>query len=189
MRIRVVRHGKPAYRYPPRGGWCHASAFNEALDAYDLAGLDTAWNPSRRPELSAARLFSSDLPRALETAVLCTGAAADKMHVSPVFREIPLPRWSPGRLRLPLFVWMAGSRLAWYFGWLRGAETRRQSTRRVERAADLLEKGGHENSDVLLFAHGFFLWLLGKELKRRDWKTSKKGIYRYLEVAEFRRGE
>lgn len=187
MRIRVVRHGKPAYRYPARGGWCTANVFNDALDAYDRAGLDPAWNRTRRPELAADRLFSSDLPRALETAVLCTGAAPDHMQVSPVFREVPLPRWRPGRLKLPLFVWMAGSRLAWQFGWLGGAEPKQQSLQRVVRAADLLEEAGRETGDVLLFAHGFFLFLLGRELGRRGWKTKKKGLYRYLEVGEFRR--
>lgn len=184
MQIRVVRHGKPDYRYPARTSRVDAQAFNAALDGYDRAGLDPDWNRPRRPDVGTGRLFSSDLPRALETAGLCSGRDRGAMYVSPLFREIPLPRFRPGRLRLPFFVWMLAARLSWYFGWHRAGETRRRSTERVRRAADLLEEGA-ATEEVLLFAHGFFLWLLGRELKRRGWRTHKQGLYRYLEFATF----
>ena len=187
MRIRVVRHGKPSYRYGSRNRRSDAAEFNESLDRYDRAGLEDEWNRARAPELSAAHIYVSDLPRAMETATLCTDLALDAMEVDAMFREVPLPRFREGRLRLPLFVWMAVARLTWYLGRVGHppTESRAEARERVRRAADALESGAGEHEDVLLFAHGFFLFLLGKELRRRGWSTAKRGLYHYMEVAEF----
>ena len=186
MKISCVRHGKPEFQYPHGGKRLWAHEFNRLLDSYDAAGLDWEWNRSRAGGiLLEGFTVSSDLPRALETARLLSGAAPS--HTSSLYREVPLPRFQDGRRRMPGALFMALSRLGWFLGTMPGPETRRETSRRVALAADELEELCREKKQVCLYAHGFFLWLLGSELRRRKWHTSKRGAYRYLEAAHFLR--
>ncbi len=184
MKITCVRHGKPEFVYPSGRARLTAFEFNELLDRYDAAGLDWPWNLER----NANRQFvgfslSSDLPRAVETAHLVSGAAPAQQ--SELYREVPLPRFRVKERRLPGALFMGISRLGWYLGTMRGPELRRDTMVRVQRAADELEGHSKDRGHVFLYAHGFFLWLLGQELRRRGWQTQKRGPYRYLEAAEF----
>ncbi len=186
MEIICIRHGKPAFRYPPAAQRISGARFNRLLEQYDEAGLAPAWN-SERAYLLEGRVISSDLPRALETAALLTKLPVDEIEVDPMFREVPLPRFRREKSRLPAFMFMPLSRLGWFTGWMASPEDRGASRARVKAAADRLEQMARESSRVLLFSHGFFLWLLGGELRVRGWTTTKRGPYRYLERAEFLR--
>lgn len=165
---------------------------NRLLDAYDDAGLDPHWNRAHLPGSIApetAHPISSDLPRALDTAVLYTGLSAENIETHALFREIPLGRFRNENLRLPTWLLLMTVRWGWFTGWQRSKENRRQSLQRVSAAADVLENRVNEvrQGSVALYSHGFFLWLLGRELRRRGWQSPKRGGYVYLEQARFER--
>ncbi len=198
--IYCVRHGRPSLRYshtPWR--WISAGEMNRLFDAYDEAGLDPEWNPAYLEDLQSAadpedweRLTdafarSSDLPRAFETALLYSDRPGSEIPQDPLFRETPLARFRTTGLRLPTVLLLTLARFGWYSGWLDCAESRGATHARVLAAADVLESDADEHGRVALYSHGFFLWLLGRELRRRGWLSAKTGPYRYLEAAEFRR--
>lgn len=188
MKIICVRHGKPEFTYPKGSQLISAGHFNDLISAYDEAGLDQAWNRQRDRGLHTGTdlyTLSSDLPRALETAMLCTGRQPDR--VSKIFREVPLPRFKHAGWKLPGFLFMLLSRASWYLGNMPSHERRARTFVRVRHAADELETEARQHDQVLLFSHGFFLWLLGRELIRRGWESDKHGPYRYLEQATFTR--
>lgn len=184
MKICCVRHGKPEFQYPKGTQILSAAEFNALLDSYDSAGLDERWNPRRAASIRlTGYAVSSDLPRAQETALLISGGPA--ALISPLYREVPLPRFQKQDRKLPGALFMTLSRLGWYLGVMPCAESRRETQRRIVRAADELEDLCSQEKEVCLYAHGFFLWLLGGELRRRKWKSAKRGPYRYLETAWF----
>ena len=208
----LVRHGRPSVRYshtPWR--WVRAGELNHQFDAYDLAGLEAEWNqqylPRARGRLSAeeqtrfarAHVISSDLPRAVETAALYTGRPAAEISTNALFREVPLARFRWTWLKLPTVMLLSCARLGWLTGWMQCEEHRPATHRRVHAAADLLEqmladqqehagaRADTEPTAIALYAHGFFLWLLGRELRRRGFASEKDGPYKYLEIARFTR--
>lgn len=177
----LIRHGKPRIRVlETPWKWMNAEEINACMDAYDSVKLDLDWCTRHNRAVEHAFYISSDLPRALETAVLMTGTPPSE--ISEVFREVPLPRFK-SRIRLPAVILAAISRLGWYLGWMKGEESRRETTARVKRGADILEDRVNQNGRVALFAHGFYLWLLMRELRDRGWDSEKKGPFRYMEAA------
>lgn len=203
----LVRHGRPSVRYshtPWR--WIRAGELNAQFDAYDLAGLEPEWNrqhlerartalaPDAQLRFAGARVLSSDLPRAVDTAALYTGRPTTGIPTDAQFREVPLARFDWTWLKLPTVFLLSIARLGWLSGAMRCEEHRPATLRRVDAAADFLEGlfgngegDGTARQPIALYAHGFFLWLLGRELKRRGWRSEKEGPYRYLEIARFER--
>ena len=186
-KITLVRHGRPTVRYSHTPWtWRTAREMNGLLDAYDLAGLDAGWNGPRAGDPINAYPISSDLPRALETAHL-VAKKVHRMEVSPLFREVPVGRIPWHGLRLPTVSLLTICRLGWLTGLIPVSESRPQSRNRVREATDLLEERVQEHGEVALFSHGFFLWLMGRELRKRGWSSPRLGPYRYLERIEFSR--
>lgn len=198
--IHFVRHGRPTLRYthtPLR--WITAGELNRLLDAYDDAGLDPDWNRGHLPVVRAthspvdwqaitrAHGIASDLPRAFETALLFSGRPPAAIATSQLFRETPVARFRWTGLRLPTFALLTMVRIGWFTGWMRCLETRRDSLARVRAAANHLEDAAARHGAVTLYSHGFFLWLLSRELRQRGWVSAKSGPFRYLECAIFRR--
>ncbi|MEQ9367369.1 MAG: histidine phosphatase family protein [Leptospirales bacterium] len=200
LSIYCVRHGRPSLRYshtPWR--WISAGELNRLFDAYDEAGLDARWNEPRLNflrknrsvdwwrNLVSAPALSSDLPRAFETAALYTGGAAADIPRDALFRETPLARFRWTGIKMPTIALLTLARFGWYTGWLDCAESRRDTHIRVRAAADRLEAEAAAAADgrITLYSHGFFLWLLGRELRQRGWRSAKTGPFRYLEPAEF----
>ncbi|MBI3396630.1 MAG: histidine phosphatase family protein [Spirochaetia bacterium] len=174
-----IRHGKPKASYP-RGLLASWQDMNAAFDAYDASGLDQSAHEEPQ-ELIRCFALSSDLPRARETASFLTGKSVDAIPANPAFREVPLPRFSPLRVRLPAGGFMLLARIGWLTGTMRGPESFSETMVRVQSAADYLEELAHKEGEIALFSHGFFLWLLGRELRRRRWTTDTGGPFGYLE--------
>jgi broad specificity phosphatase PhoE len=187
QRLVCVRHGRPTARYP-RGVLITSGAMNDAIDAYDRAGLDPSAHP---PPARLLPFFavSSDLERAVETAMLLTGRSRAEIVVSPSYREVPLPRFRRRDLRLPASLFFVVLRAGWLTGAMPAAEPFPQTMLRVRRAADELERLFEEHDEIALFSHGLFLWLLGRELQRRGFTRPSVWPYGFLEqrVIERRR--
>lgn len=169
--------------YPPPASWITAGQLNDLLDRYDHATVE----PFEHRSAVQGRLITSDLPRARDTASLLFGVAASSIETLALYREVPLPRFRNTSRRLPAGALLAASRLGWYFGWMESEEPRAETLRRVDKAATTLVETSR-TEDITLVSHGFFLLLLGKELRARGYSSTKRGLYAHLERASFHAG-
>ncbi|MCB1138238.1 MAG: histidine phosphatase family protein [Leptospiraceae bacterium] len=191
-RIYLIRHGKPEFPYTNEPGrWISGREFNRLSELYSGSALKKDWNSGRierhRAEILAAirksRPLSSDLLRARQTAELLLDRN-EQIEVSEVFREVPLPT-VPEILVLPAYWHLILARLLWYAG-KSSDEPKTEALERARRAAEILEV--HErHSPVSLFSHGFFLYILTKELIRRGWQCEETRPMKYLEIRSFHR--
>lgn len=182
--IITVRHGRPALDRNVRISW---RDYIDWWAAYDRSGLDAGQTPPEalRTAVSNAHvIFSSTLPRALETALAV--APADRIVTDTVFVEAPLPPPPiPGKLRPGL--WGVFARVTWWFGLSRDLETRRSVEQRAEAAAATLVARALRGETVILFAHGWFNRMLRPELSRHGFRCVDDGGDAYWSMRRFER--
>ena len=173
-RIILIRHGQPHIALSPRTS--HAG-FAGYIDDYEKAGLD----PSSLPPAELRDLvrelgvvFTSDLPRSHQSAQALAPHA--QLIADPLFAEAPLasPRIPWLNMRVP--KWAVLSRILWHAGFNPEIENSRMARRRAVQAADLLVARAKADGTVVLVAHGYFNWMIGRELHRRGF--SRSGMHR-----------
>ncbi|MEQ8350271.1 MAG: histidine phosphatase family protein [Leptospiraceae bacterium] len=186
-RIFLIRHGKPEFPYTNEPGrWIWGREFNRLTRLYDESSLNPEWNndkldvhdPDLLGRIRASQAISSDIRRARQTASLLLGDDSP-VDTNELFREVPLPR-VPTFLKLPAYWHLILARLLWYAG-KKSHEPRKAARRRAKKAADLIESYESRNP-VSLFSHGFFLFLLTRELMNRGWHCEETRPMRYLEI-------
>jgi broad specificity phosphatase PhoE len=173
MRIVLIRHGQPHIDLSPRTG--HAG-FSDYIDDYEAAGLAPASLPPEELRDLVKELdhvFSSDRPRSRESAERLAPHAA--LTVDPLFAEAPLasPRFPFLRMEVP--KWAVVSRILWHAGFHPEIENPRQARRRAAKAADILIARAREAGAAALVAHGYFNWMIGRQLLKRGF--SRAGIH------------
>ncbi|MBI1250664.1 MAG: histidine phosphatase family protein [Alphaproteobacteria bacterium] len=165
--ITIARHGRPAADRSVRLDW---REFIEWWSAYDQSGLTPGQAPPAalvERAQAAAVLFSSTLPRAMETArAVAEGRAV--LH-DPIFVEAPMPPppW-PGRLSPR--AWGVLARCAWWLGRAAGQETRTEAEQRAEAAVATLTARALRGDNVLLLAHGWFNRMMRPVLRAQGWR-------------------
>jgi broad specificity phosphatase PhoE len=177
MRIVLIRHGEPHIALRPRTG--HAG-FTGYIEDYEAAGLAPASLPPRElAELAAelTQVFTSGRRRARESAVALAPHA--ELLAEEIFVEAPLasPRIPLLRMRVP--KWAVVSRFLWHLGFHPGIENPRQARLRAARAADMLVTAARHRGTAALVAHGYFNWMIGRELKRRGFSRTGSHQARY----------
>lgn len=192
-RIFLIRHGKPEFPYTnePRK-WISGREFNRLIGLYDQSALNPEWNKSRLDEhagkllaaIRSSQPLCSDLLRARQTAELFLPQGAN-LQFSALFREVPLPTVPPF-LSLPAYWHLLLARMLWYAG-KKTDEPKKAAFDRVRKAADMLESHGRRGT-VSLFSHGFFLYILTRELMDRGWHSEETRPMRYLEIRCLRPG-
>jgi broad specificity phosphatase PhoE len=165
MRIVLIRHGQPHIALSPRTG--HAG-FSDYIDDYEEAGLAPSSLPPEELRDLARELkhvFSSDRPRSRQSAERLAPHA--QLTVDPLFTEAPLasPRFPLLRMEVP--KWAVVSRLLWHAGFHPGIENPRQARARAAKAADILIARAREVGASALVAHGYFNWMIGRQLRKR----------------------
>ena len=172
-RIITVRHGRPNLA---RDMKITAREYGDWWARYDESGL----HPDERPPASLLRIadgvenvFSSTLPRAIETARWVIGEArtapADVMFV-----EAPLPPPPVPFVKLKPGTWGVISRSFWFWGYApKGVENHRATWRRVHSIADRLAEAA-KDGDVLLCAHGYLNWMIDRRLRRNGWRLAER---------------
>ncbi len=164
--IILARHGKPDMDRTVRIGW---REYETWWAAYDRSGLAPDQAPPDSLCAHAARahvIFTSTLPRAIETARAV--AAGRELVVDSVFVEAPLPPPPlPGR-HTPR-TWGVFARVAWWLGRHDGAESRRQAEQRAEAAVATLTARALRGETVILLAHGWFNRMMRRVLKLQGW--------------------
>lgn len=167
----IARHGEPDADRHARVDW---RGYERWWAAYDEAGLragQSAPDDLVDAAAGATSLFSSTLPRAIETARAVVGAREICRH--DLFVEAPLPPPPiPGRFKAR--TWGVFARCSWWLGAARGRETRPQAEVRAAAAAErLIDAAAH--GPVALFAHGWFNRMLRPALKNRGWACVRDG--------------
>jgi hypothetical protein len=183
--IVLARHGEPAIS---RKVLLSARGYREFWAKYEELGLLPGQTPP--PALmeriaGAGTIISSIRNRSIESAVaLCRGREFTR---DPNFVEAPLPppNW-PGFIKLSPKLWGFFARLWWwFFNHHEGQETRRQAEARAEQAAALLEGLALGGQDVVVLAHGFFNYMVGRALKRRGWRMAANQGWKYWSTRTF----
>jgi broad specificity phosphatase PhoE len=176
-RIILVRHGQPYITLSPRTS--HAG-FSNYIDAYEAAGL----NPSSLPPEELRDLvkeldtiFSSDRPRSSQSARALAPHAA--LITDPLFAEAPLasPRIPLLNMRVP--KWAVVSRVLWHAGYHPDIENYRKARARAARAADILVARARKEGVTALVAHGYFNWMIGRQLRKRGFSRIGSHQARY----------
>lgn len=165
MRIVLIRHGQPHIPLRPRTS--HAG-FSDYIDAYEAAGLAPSSLPPQELQDLARELdhvFSSDRARSRQSAQKLAPHA--RLTVDALFAEAPLasPRFPILRMEVP--TWAVMSRILWHAGFHPKIENPRQARARASKAADVLIAKAREAGSAALVAHGYFNWMIGRQLLKR----------------------
>jgi broad specificity phosphatase PhoE len=173
-RIILIRHGQPDVPVAPRAS--HRE-FRSYIDTYELSGLDPESAPPEElqdlvGELAA--VFTSGKRRADQSARVLAPHA--ELIADPLFVEAPLaaPRIPLLRMRVP--KWAIVARIFWHAGYHPEIENYRRAKRRAKEAAEILIARAHADGAAALVAHGYFNFLIGRELSRRGF--AKSGAHR-----------
>lgn len=183
--IILARHGEPAISRAVR---LNAEEYRRFWSDYETRGLSPGQvPPGRLLELvaGAGTVVGSTRLRSIES---CEAVVAGRAFTpDQLFVEAPLPPPRlPGWLRMSPKAWGVIARFWWWcFDHHEGLETRRQAEVRAEEAAARLVEmaaGGH---DVVVLAHGFFNFMIGRALRRRGWRLAASEGYRYWSARRF----
>jgi hypothetical protein len=185
--IVLARHGEPAIS---RKVLLTARGYREFWTKYEELGLregQTPPTPLMDQISSAGAVISSVRNRSIESAIaLCRGREFVR---EAIFVEAPLPppNW-PGFIRMTPKLWGFLARFWWwYFDHHEGQETRRQAEARAEQAAAMLEGLALSGEDVVVLAHGFFNFMVGRSLRRRGWRLTANQGWKYWSSRRFER--
>jgi broad specificity phosphatase PhoE len=115
------------------------------------------------------KCYSSTLIRAITTA---QHVYNDNIIQNDLIRETIIDPIFKSNLKLPYWFWAIGGRIAWYFNHKSQQENKSITREKAEKFVDLLLseaiKEGTEN--ILIVTHGFFMYSLQKELKKRGFR-------------------
>lgn len=166
QRIILIRHGKPHIELSPRTGH---HGFRDYMDEYEEAGLDPLSAPPDELQDLVKELtcvFTSGKRRAHESAAVLAPHAA--LIADPLFAEAPLASPRIPLLKMTVPKWAVVSRILWYAGFSPRIEGYRRSKHRARKAADILMARAAADGAAALVAHGYFNYLIGRELRRRN---------------------
>lgn len=185
--ILLVRHGEPDISRKVR---LSSAGYRAFWAKYETLGLAPGQAPpadvSARAR-EAAVLIASTRPRAIESA-LALAPSRDPI-VDALFVEAPLPPPRlPGFVRLSPRSWGFIARFCWwFFDHHEDQESRREAIVRSELAADVVEVAANAGQDVVVLAHGFFNYMVGRALRRRGWRLAKSEGWKYWSLRRFER--
>lgn len=185
--IVLARHGEPDIS---RKVMLSAEGYRTFWTKYEELGLLPGQTPPAalmERIAGAGFIISSIRNRSIESAIaLCRGRDFTR---DPNFVEAPLPPppW-PGFIRMSPKLWGFFARFWWwYFNHHDGQETRKQAEARADQVAALLEGLALKGEDVVVLAHGFFNFMVGRSLKRRGWRMVGNQGWKYWSTRTFER--
>ena len=165
LRIILIRHGQPAIALAPRTGH---HGFRDYIDAYEAAGLEPSSLPPEELQglvKDLGAVFTSGKPRAHQSAARLAPHA--QLIADPLFVEAPLASPPLPLLKLQVPKWAVMSRILWHMGFTPGIENYRRARHRAAQAADILVGRAQGTGAAALVAHGYFNWMIGRQLRRR----------------------
>lgn len=176
----TARHGRPDIN---RDIWITSKEYGPWWGQYDASGLDPDLpcpDSLKQHATEADFIFSSTLPRSIETAEWAIGRNADgellkEFTQDAIFVEAALPPPPLPFVKLRPGQWGVVSRSYWFWGYTpKGVEGHMACWRRVKELTDqLLTKT--EEGNVLLCAHGYLNWMIDREMRNRlEWRRQTR---------------
>jgi broad specificity phosphatase PhoE len=186
--IVLARHGEPALSRKVR---LTAAEYREFWATYELLGLLPGQTPPKALHQfvdKAGALVSSTRQRSIESAQALAGARTFDRHEVLIEAPLPPPRL-PGWIRLSPSLWGFLARVWWwFFNHHEGQESRTEAEQRADQAAALLIGLAAGGEDVVVLAHGFFNFMIGRSLKKLGWRLVASEGYKYWSMRRFERG-
>jgi broad specificity phosphatase PhoE len=166
MEIILARHGKPNVQHQ---AWITPRQMKDWIQLYDQADLLAEEMPPATLKKAAESgvIVSSTLRRCVQSAQQLTRNRA--IPAEEVFCEAELPHPDWHFPRLPLWVWGALFRLAWFGGFFANSEPFAQTAVRARSAAERLVELARENGSVFLVGHGIMNMLIARKLLALGW--------------------
>ncbi|BAB04455.1 histidine phosphatase family protein [Halalkalibacterium halodurans] len=160
MKIGLLRHFKVTRGYPNR--LVTSDELMKWVEEYDASEVEA--NEVDLRGIEWEKCYSSDLPRAIQTAEAVYDGEIERMEALREIRLAPLFRMN---VRLPLFVHLLFIRGAWLFNHKSQPEARQEVIVRIRSTLDEIVK---EEKDVLIVSHGGVMMFMRKELMRRGFR-------------------
>ena len=185
LRIILIRHGQPAIALAPRTGH---HGFRDYIDAYEAAGLEPSSLPPEELQglvKDLGAVFTSGKPRAHQSAARLAPHA--QLIADPLFVEAPLASPPLPLLKLRVPKWAVMSRILWHMGFTPGIENYRRARHRAAQAADILVARARDTGAAALVAHGYFNWMIGRQLRRRGFVKRGTHQARYWNTVIYER--
>ena len=181
MKISLVRHGQPVFSLE---GKVRAYEVPDIIAGYNASGIrGHAPQATRTEAMNCNIAVCSDLRRSIESA---RALGFKTIHKSdPLFREVELPHFRSGSLRLPIMYWGTLYRVISVCGFSRNGESLKMAQRRSEAAALQLIELAQTHHHVLLVGHGILNHFIAKSLRNRHWGGPKKSGRDYWDVNTF----
>jgi hypothetical protein len=89
-----------------------------------------------------------------------------------LFAEAPLASPPIPLLKMRVAKWAVMARILWHAGYHPGLENYRRAKSRASQAADILMRSARVDGAAALVAHGYFNYIIGRELRRRGFRKS-----------------
>jgi len=183
----LARHGEPAISRKVR---LSAGQYRDFWDKYEVGGIRPGQAP---PPLlqqfvdAAGVVISSTRLRSIESAQALVRERAFTCEAMLIEAPLPPPNF-PTWVRLSPRSWGFLARFWWwYFNHHEGAETRRQAEARAHQAAVMLAREAQAGHDVVVLAHGFFNFMIGRALRRMGWRMTASQGFKYWSTRRFER--
>ena len=185
--IVLARHGEPALSRKVK---LSAAEYRDFWAQYEVLGIVPGQTPPEalvKVVATAGTVVSSTRLRSIESVALLDAGRAVVQHEMLIEAPLPPPRF-PQWVRLSPKIWGFLARFWWwFFNHHEGQETRALAETRAERAADLLVGHAEAGEDVVVLAHGFFNFMIGRALKKRGWNQVSTEGYKYWSTRRFER--
>ena len=185
--IVLARHGEPALSRQVK---LTAKGYRAFWATYEVGGIVPGQVPPTALVgfvATSGTIVSSSRLRAVESAGVLAPGRDFSRHDEMIEAPLPPPPW-PEWIRLSPRIWGFFARFWWwYFNHHEGQETRAAAEARVEGVADRLESLAGQGQDVLVVAHGFFNFMVGRALRRRGWRQTRSEGYKYWSTRRFER--
>lgn len=178
MKIGLIRHFKVNYH---KKLFMTSKEFKEWEENYNTSEVIEKDVNLRR--ISWDKCYCSTLIRAIKTArYVYKGEIAQ----NDLIRETIIDPIFKSNLKLPYWFWAVGGRFAWYFNHKSQEENKNITIDKAEKFVEILldEANRDDKENILIVTHGFFMYSLQKELKKRGFTgsliTSPKNGVLYL---------
>lgn len=185
--IVLARHGEPALARNVR---LSAAEYREFWANYEILGILPGQTPPQQLLTFVERcgnLVSSTRLRAIESATSLAGERKFDRHDVLIEAPLPPPNF-PKWVRLTPKMWGFWARFWWwFFNHHEGQETRSQAEVRADKAAALLIGLAAGGEDVVVLAHGFFNYMIGRSLKKLGWRLVESEGYKYWSMRRYER--
>jgi len=183
----LARHGEPAISRKVR---LSAQEYRSFWARYEVMGILPGQAPPallRQCVEGAGEMITSTRLRSIESAQALAPGREFARHEMLI--EAPLPPPSlPSFIRLSPRIWGFLARCWWwFFNHHEGAETRREAEARADEAARMLAAKAAEGHDVVVLAHGFFNYMIGRSLRRMGWRMTASQGFKYWSTRRFER--